>query len=91
MVPEGFGSKTLELLKTAAPAASRIAILVNPTNPLHTPEVFADPARQLGMELIIVKASKVEELEAAFQEARARAQRQSMSLVRGLLSERQQR
>jgi len=72
MVPEAFGAKMLELLKTAAPAASRIAILVNPTNPLHKPDVFADPARQLGVELIIVQASKGEELEAAFQEARAR-------------------
>lgn len=72
MVPEGFGAKMLELLKTAAPAASRIAILINPTNPLHKPDVFADPARQLGVELVIVQASKVEELEGAFQEARAR-------------------
>ena len=72
MVPEAFGAKMLQLLKTAAPAASRIAILVNPTNPLHKPDGFADPARQLGVELVIVQASKVEELEAAFQEARAR-------------------
>ena len=72
MVPEGFGSKMLGLLKTAAPAASRIATLVNPTNPLHKPEGFAEPARQLGVELVIVQASKVEELEAAFREARAR-------------------
>jgi putative ABC transport system substrate-binding protein len=72
MVPEGFGAKMLQLLKTAAPTASRIAILANPTNPLHKPELFADPARQLGVELIIVQASKVEELEAAFEEARAR-------------------
>ena len=72
MVPEAFGAKTLQLLKTAAPAASRIAILVNPTNPLHKPDGFADPARQLGVELILVQASKGEELEAAFQEARAK-------------------
>ena len=72
MVPEGFGAKMLELLKTAAPAASRIAILVNPTNPLHRPDSFADPARQLGVELIVVRASNVEELEAAFQQAHAR-------------------
>jgi putative ABC transport system substrate-binding protein len=72
MVPEGFIAKQLELLKTVAPAASRIAILVNPTNPLHKPDGFADPSRQLGLELIIVQASKGEELEAAFQEARAR-------------------
>ena len=69
MVPEGFGAKTLQLLKTAAPTASRIAILVNPKNPLQKPDELANPARQLGVELITVRASKVEELEAAFQEA----------------------
>ena len=72
MVPEDFVGKQLDLLKTAAPAASRIAILVNPTNPLHKPDVLTDPARQLGIELIVVQASRVEELEAAFQEARMR-------------------
>jgi putative ABC transport system substrate-binding protein len=72
LVPEGFPAKMLELLKTAAPAASRVAILMNPTNPLHKPELFADAARQLGVELITVQASKVEDLEAAFQEAHAR-------------------
>jgi putative ABC transport system substrate-binding protein len=72
MVPEGFNAKMLQLLKTAAPAASRVAILMNPTNPLHKPELFADAARQLGVELITVQASKVEDLEAAFQEAHAR-------------------
>jgi putative tryptophan/tyrosine transport system substrate-binding protein len=74
MVPEDFGAKLLELLKTAAPAASRIAILVNPTNQMHQREQlrFPDYARRLGVELITVQVSKVEELEAAFQEARAR-------------------
>jgi putative ABC transport system substrate-binding protein len=72
MVPEGFGAKLIELLKTVAPAASRIAILVNPKNKLHKPDQLADAARQLGVELVVVQASKVEELEAAFQEARTR-------------------
>jgi putative ABC transport system substrate-binding protein len=72
IVPEGFGAKLLELLKTVAPAASRIAILFNPKNQLHKPDQFVDPARQLGVELVTVQASRVEELEAAFQEARAR-------------------
>ena len=72
MVPEGFGAKLLELLKTIAPAASRIAILVNPTNQLHQLDQLNDAARRLGVELVTVQASKVEDLEAAFQEARAR-------------------
>src|SRR5262249_27327180 len=56
------------------PAASRIAILINPTNQRHQQlqMTFPDIARRLGVELIPVQASKVEELEAAFQEARAK-------------------
>jgi len=84
MIPEGFGAKLLELLKTVAPTASRIAILVNPRNPLHKLDQLAVPARQLGVELITVQASKVEDLE-------AEGQRQSMFLMTELLSERPQR
>jgi putative ABC transport system substrate-binding protein len=84
MIPEGFGAKLLKLLKTVAPTASRIAILVNPRNPLHKLDQLAVPARQLGVELITVQASKVEDLE-------AEGQRQSMFLVTELLSERPQR
>jgi putative tryptophan/tyrosine transport system substrate-binding protein len=74
MVPEGFGSKMLELLKTVAPAASRIAILANPTNQMHQRGQLemSDAARRLGVELVTVQASKVEDLEGAFQEARER-------------------
>src|SRR5215813_14117601 len=73
-VPEGFAAKVLELLKTATPGASRIAILINPTNQMHQREQmkFSDTARRLGVELIPVQASKVEELEAAFQDAHAK-------------------
>src|SRR5215475_11063159 len=73
-VPEGFAAKVLEMLKTVAPAASRIAILINPTNQMHQREQmkFPDTARRLGVELVPVQASKVEELEAAFQEARSK-------------------
>ena len=43
MVPEDFGAKLLQLLKTVAPAASRIAILVNPTNQIHQREQLKFP------------------------------------------------
>jgi putative ABC transport system substrate-binding protein len=72
IVPEGFADKLLELLKSATPDASRIAILFNPKNRLNNPDQLADPARRLGVELVMVRASKVEELDAAFQEARSR-------------------
>jgi putative ABC transport system substrate-binding protein len=74
MVPEDFGAKQLELLKTVAPAASRIAILVNPTNQMHQRTLLEVPdyARRLGVELVTVEATKPEELEAAFEKARER-------------------
>jgi putative ABC transport system substrate-binding protein len=73
-VPEDFNAKMLDLLKATIPAASRIAILVNPTNQMHQRAqlTFPETARRLRVELVTVEASKVEELEAAFQEARAR-------------------
>jgi putative tryptophan/tyrosine transport system substrate-binding protein len=73
-VPEDFVAKMLQLLKTVTPAASRIAILVNPTNQIHQRQVLKLPetARRLGVELVTVEASRVEEIEPAFQEARAR-------------------
>src|SRR5262249_14732796 len=73
-VPEDFSAKQLDLLKTVAPTASRVAILVNPTNPIHQRDQlkFPDIARRLGVELVTVEATKAEELEAAFEKARAR-------------------
>jgi putative ABC transport system substrate-binding protein len=35
VVPEGFVGKQLEFLKALVPQASRIAVLINPKNPLH--------------------------------------------------------
>ena len=74
MVPEGFTAKLLELLKAVAPATSPIAILVNPRNQMHHREQLKlpDTARRLGVELVMVEATNVEELEAAFEKARAR-------------------
>lgn len=34
-VPGGFAGKALDLLKEAVPKASRVAVLTNPTNPIH--------------------------------------------------------
>ena len=48
MVPEDFGAKMLQLLKTVAPAASRIAILVNPTNQMHQREQLKFPDTRDG-------------------------------------------
>jgi putative ABC transport system substrate-binding protein len=60
--------KRLELLKEAVPKLSRVAILVNPANPLwrNYPESIQAIARKLGLELQRFEARNVEELNAAF-------------------------
>jgi putative ABC transport system substrate-binding protein len=73
IVPEGFVGKQLDLLKSVVPKASRMAILINPENQIHARErttKFAEYAKQLGVELIVVEASKPDQYEAAFEAAR---------------------
>jgi putative tryptophan/tyrosine transport system substrate-binding protein len=73
--PEGFIGKQLQLLNTIVPQASRIAVLINPTNPLHLRDQSKLPefGRQLGVELVVVEASKPEQLETAFETAHTQA------------------
>ena len=63
-----IGPKLLEMLRAAAPAASVIALLVNPTNPNSENQVKStqDGARRLGLELQIVNASAEQDFDAAF-------------------------
>jgi putative tryptophan/tyrosine transport system substrate-binding protein len=71
LVPEGFVGKQLQWLKDLVPQASRIALLINPTNPMHQLELpkFPEIGRQLGVEVIVVEASKLDQLETAFETA----------------------
>ena len=71
VVPEGFVGKQLQFLKALVPQALRIAVLINPTNPVHRPELPRLPeiGRMLGVELVVVEASKPEQLETAFEAA----------------------
>ncbi len=65
--PEIAG-KQLQLLKEVAPAASRVAVLTNPTNRSHA--AFARElkvtARSLGAQLQILEASNPDQLDSAF-------------------------
>jgi putative ABC transport system substrate-binding protein len=81
VVPEGFVGKQLQFLKALVPKALRIAVLINPTNPVHRPEFPRLPeiGRLLGVELVVVEASKPEQLETAFEAAHTRVPRRSMS------------
>ena len=62
-----LGSKRLGLLHEMVPTASPIAILVNPTNPEAEDEAkdIQDAARSLGLQILVVSASKADDLNGA--------------------------
>jgi putative ABC transport system substrate-binding protein len=73
-VPGGFFGKGIEILREMVPAASKIVVLVNPTNANHrllVTEELPETARKLGMTFPILEATTVEELDIAFASAAA--------------------
>ena len=76
LVPEDFLGKRIEILRELVPGASKIALMINPGNPIHSLQ-FADAeylprtARKLGVALQIVEATTAEELDVAFASAAA--------------------
>src|SRR5262249_28218728 len=67
-ITEETVAKQLELLKAVAPRASRVAVVVNPGNPVYGPMLRASeaPARALGLDLAIVRIQRAEDLDGAF-------------------------
>ncbi len=65
---EELGSKQLELLRQVVPRASRVAILLNPTNAGARPTLQDATAAAvgLGFELISIEVSRSEDFEPAF-------------------------
>jgi putative tryptophan/tyrosine transport system substrate-binding protein len=63
-----IAGKWLQLLKTAIPDATRIALLLNPGNPTHGPVLQAarQAARTLAIELILVEAGTADGIDGAF-------------------------
>ena len=64
-----LGRKQLELLKEAVPGMSRVAVLLNPTNPGDisvTRRVLEDDARALGLTLFRIEVRGADEFERAF-------------------------
>jgi putative ABC transport system substrate-binding protein len=62
-------TKRLGLLHELVPKATRIAVLVNPASPLVTEETLKgvqEAARALGLQIFILNASSIEEIDAAF-------------------------
>jgi putative tryptophan/tyrosine transport system substrate-binding protein len=63
-------AKRLELLHELVPAATRIALLSNPTNPLVVETETSEAksaAHALGLQLLVLSASNESEIEAAFE------------------------
>lgn len=74
MVPDDFLAKRLEILRELVPGASKIALLVNPTNPMQRIYLAEDVpriSRELGVVLMPVEATTADELDAAFASAAA--------------------
>jgi putative ABC transport system substrate-binding protein len=64
-----LGGKRLELLRELVPTATRVAVLVNPTNAASSTASLKEveaAARHLGMQIQIVRASTDREIDAAF-------------------------
>jgi putative ABC transport system substrate-binding protein len=61
-------AKRLQLLHDLVPKATRIAVLVNPSNPAteSAQRGIPDAARALGLQIQVLKASTKSEIEAAF-------------------------
>lgn len=64
-----IGAKRVELLKQVAPKISRVALLMNPSNPSAATEQAdaQDGARKLGLESVILNASNAREIDTAFE------------------------
>jgi putative tryptophan/tyrosine transport system substrate-binding protein len=83
-VPGDWTAKQVEILRELVPGASKIALLVNPGNPMHRltlAEEVPRTARKLNVALPTVEATTAEELDIAF--ASAAAQRANAIIVFG--------
>jgi putative tryptophan/tyrosine transport system substrate-binding protein len=64
-----LGAKRIELLRQVAPKVSRVALVMNPSNPTATAEQAdaEDGARKLGLETIALKAGNARDIDEAFE------------------------
>jgi putative ABC transport system substrate-binding protein len=64
-----LAAKRLSLLRELLPAAARVAVLVNPTNPMTAESTVKDvqtAADGIGLQVHVVNASTIREIDAAF-------------------------
>jgi len=65
LLPE-LEAKSLQLLLELVPGLTRVAVLMNPDNPLHDVRDAEAAAKMVGLQLVTVRARSREELPAAF-------------------------
>jgi ABC-type uncharacterized transport system substrate-binding protein len=64
-----LSAKRLELVRELVPGAARVAVLVNPANAMNTESTLRDmepAARAMGLQIQVLNASTVGEIDAAF-------------------------
>lgn len=63
-----LGPKLLELLMAAAPKLSRVAVLLQPENPAHPPQLkrIMSAAQKIGIQIVLAEAGTVPEIEREF-------------------------
>jgi putative ABC transport system substrate-binding protein len=73
LAPEGIIGKHLQFLKELVPQATRIAVLVNPTEPMHQLGLqrLPEAGQLLGLEFVVVEASEPDQFATAFEQAHA--------------------
>src|SRR5829696_192624 len=84
LVPGGFQSKNLQLLRELLPTAQRVAVLTNSTNEVTRrliPIEMPSAAAQLGLQLDLIEVREVEDIPAAV--AMAKKQEADALLVPG--------
>jgi putative tryptophan/tyrosine transport system substrate-binding protein len=72
------GPKRLELLHELIPTATKMALLINPTNPVNARQDLQAAAQTLGLQLHVLRASNEGDFDAAFS---ALAQSRASGLV----------
>jgi ABC-type uncharacterized transport system substrate-binding protein len=72
-----LSAKRLEIIKEARPSARRVAILLNPGNPINAPVMGATEiaARSLGLELLSFEARRSDAAKHIFEDKRGRYRR----------------
>jgi ABC-type uncharacterized transport system substrate-binding protein len=61
-----LAAKRLELLREVVPAAARIAVFTNPTNPTTSLKDVGQAARAMGLQIKVFNVSSIREVDAAF-------------------------